>query len=445
MTFRYEYQQKLRSPEEAVRVVKNGDWVDFGCTLSMPELLDKALADRKDTLSNIRVRGLLAVRPLQVVERDPEQKTFHYESTYLGNYERKLYEKGLCDFVPLDYRWKPMIYRNHIIVDVAMMSVAPMDDDGYFSFSLTNSASKAILEKSKIVILEVNEKLPKVFGGKDEKIHISDVDYIVEGEHGPLPEMRAGEPTDLDLRIAKQIVDQIEDGSTIELGIGSVPSAVGKFIAQSDLKDLGIHTELMSDAFYDLYRSGKITNSKKNIDKGKSVWTFALGSHEVYEWVAENRDHLSYPVDYVNSPEIMALNDKMITINNCVEADLFGQVSSESSGFRQISGTGGQLDFLTGGFLSKGGKSFICMTSTYFDKKENRHKSRIVPAFQSGTIVSDPRSCAYFIVTEWGMANLIGKSTWERAESLIQIAHPDFRDELVKEAEKNKIWRKSDR
>lgn len=445
MDLSLQYRQKLRTPEQASKIVKSGDWVDYCCTLAMPELLDKALAARKDELTNVRIRGMLAVRPIYVVEADPERKAFYYESPYLGSYERKLSDNGLCNFVPLDYRWKPIIYRNYINVDVAFISVAPIDKDGYFNFSLTNSASKAILEKSRTVIVEVNERLPRVYGGMDEQTHISEVDFIVEGDHDPLAVMNPSQPSDVDNKIAKLIVEQIEDGSTIELGIGSLPSAVGKFIAQSDLKDLGIHTELLSNAFFDLYKSGKITNKKKNINKGKSIWTFALGSQEVYDWVSENPSTLSYPVNYVNAPEIMALNDKMITINNCVETDLNGQICSESAGARQISGTGGQLDFLTGGFLSKGGKSFICMTSTYFDRKENRTKSRIVPTIRQGSIITDPRSCSFYLVTEWGIANLLGKSTWERAESLINIAHPDFRDELIREAEKMKIWRRSNK
>ncbi len=440
-----EYQQKLRTAEEAARLVKNGDWVDYGNALGMPELLDQALAARRDELSDIRVRGMLAVRPIAVVEADPERKTFHYESWYLAGYERKLCERGLCDFVPMDYGWLPAVYRNHIQVDAAFISVTPMNHAGYFSFSTTNSATKAILEKSKIIVLEVNERLPVIPGLYDEQVHISEIDFVVEGDHPPLAEFQSPEPTEVDQKIAHQIVEKIEDGSTIELGIGGLPSAVGKFIAQSNLKDLGIHTELLTNSFCDLVESGKITNNKKNINRGKSVWTVALGTQQFYDWAADNTSLLSCPVDYVNSPHIMAQNDKLVTINNCVGVDLLGQIFSESAGYRQISGTGGQLDFLTGGFFSNGGKSFICMTSTYFDKKEDRTKSRIVPALREGEIVTDPRGCGVYMVTEWGIATLIGKTVWERAEALINIAHPDFREELIKEAEAKKIWRKSNR
>ncbi len=443
--YSFEYRQKLKTPEEAARLVKNGDWVEYGTALEMPDLLDKALAARKDELFDIRVRGLLALRPIAVVEADPERKTFRYESYYFGGYERKLHEKGLCDFVPMDYGWLPLIYRNHLSVDVSFLSVPPMDKTGYFNFSLTNGATKAMLEKSRTIVLEINENLPRVPGGYDEQIHISEVDCVVEGEHAPLTEFKTPEPSDIDKQIAQKIVEEIEDGSTIELGIGGLPAAVGMYIAQSDLKDLGVHTELFSDSFYELIKSGKITNQNKKINRGKSVWTFALGTREFYEWAADNTTLLSYPVDYVNAPHIMAQNEKLITINNCVEVDLFGQICAESAGYRQISGTGGQLDFLTGGFFSKGGKSFICMTSTYFDKKENRTKSRVVPALKEGGIITDPRGCNFCVITEWGIINLVGKCVWERAEALISIAHPDFRDELIRDAEKKKIWRRSNK
>lgn len=445
MYYDLEYKNKLRSPEEAVAVVKNGDWVDYNFGLSMPYLFDKALAARKEELKDIKVRGLLALRPIEIVEKDLNRETFTYVSWHFGGYERKLHDRGLCDYIPMVYRNKPDLYRNHLEVDVAILSVRPMDKHGYFNFSLSNSATKAVLDAAKIVIIEINENFPKALGGREECVHISEVNMIIEGSNFDLTELPAPKLNDIDRAVAANIVNKIENGSTIQLGIGSMPNAVGKMIADSDLKDLGMHTEMLCDSYLDLYNSGKLTNNKKNIDKGKGVWSFCMGSKDLYEWVDENPGLASYPVNYSNSPEVMAQNDKLITINNCIDVDLYGQTNSESSGVRHISGTGGQLDFLTGGFMSKGGKSFICMASTYTDKKTNQKKSRIVPTLPTGGIVTDPRSQSYYFVTEYGITNLAGRSTWERAERIIQLAHPDFREELIQSAEKMNIWRRSNK
>ena len=445
MDFYSEFKKKLRTPEEAAQVVKNGDWVDYGFGLNMTNLVDKALAERKEELKDIKVRGLLALSPLKILEKDPGRETFIYMSWHFSGYERRLHDQGLCDYIPMVYRNKPDLYRNHLNVDVAIASVTPMDKHGYFNFSLSNSATRAVLEKAKVVIVEINSKYPRAMGGREECIHISEIDMIVEGENRDIIELNSPEISEIDKAVAGNIVKEIEDGSTIQLGIGSMPNAVGKMIAESDLKDLGMHTEMLADSYLDIFKSGKLTNRKKNIDTGKGVWSFCMGSKELYDWVDENPGLASYPVNYTNSPEVMAQNDKLITINNCVEVDLYGQVNAESSAMRQISGTGGQLDFLTGGFMSKKGKSFICMASTYTDKKTMEIKSRINPNIPLGGIVTDPRSQAYYLVTEYGIVNLAGRSTWERAELIIDVAHPKFREELIKSAEKMKIWRRSNK
>ncbi len=445
MDYYSEYKKKLRKPEEAAQVVKNGDWVDYSFGLNMPNLVDKALADRKEELKDIKVRGLLSLSPLKILDMDPNRETFVYMSWHFSGYERRLHDQGLCDYIPMVYRNKPALYRNHLDVDVAIASVTPMDKHGYFNSSLSNSATKAILDKAKVVILETNANYPRAMGGREECIHISEVDMIVEGDNPDIVELKSPIISETDKAVAANIVKEIENGSTIQLGIGSMPNAVGKMIADSDLKDLGMHTEMLADSYLEIFKSGKLTNRKKNIDSGKGVWSFCMGSKELYEWIDENPGLASYPVDYTNSPEVMAQNDKLITINNCVEVDLYGQVNAESSATRQISGTGGQLDFLTGGFMSRKGKSFICMASTYTDKKTMEIKSRIAPNIPLGGIITDPRSQAYYLVTEFGIANLAGRSTWERAELIIDVAHPKFREELIKSAEKMKIWRRSNK
>lgn len=444
MNFAEEYKRKLKTPEEAVKLVKDGDWVDYSVGIGFPVLLDAALAKRKDELRDIKIRGSLAMQPIQAVEQDRERKTFTYNSWHCSGYERKLCDEGLCNYIPMIFRNMASYYRRYLTVNVAMISVAPMDSKGFFNFSMVNCTTRAILDAADLIILEVNEHMPHVYGGQEDCIHISEVDVVVEGEHGPLAQLPIPPATEIDEKIASLLLPHIPDGATIQLGIGGMPNSVGKLMAESDLKDLGMHTELLSDGFVDLYEAGKLTNSRKTLHRGKGVFGIALGSQRLYDWVGENQGLLSFPMDYVNQPSVMAQMENMISINNCIAIDLYGQVSSESAGTRHISGTGGQLDFSTGAYDAPGGKGFICMTSSYRDKAGNL-KSRILPKFTEGDIITTPRTQAFYIVTEYGIVNLAGRSTWERAEMLISLAHPDFRDELIAQADKQKIWRNSNR
>lgn len=444
MNFEEEYKRKLKTPEEAVKLVKDGDWVDYSVGIGFPVLLDAALAKRKDELRDIKIRGSLAMQPIQAVEQDRERRTFTYNSWHCSGYERKLCDEGLCNYIPMIFRNMASYYRRYLTVNVAMISVAPMDSKGFFNFSMVNCTTRAILDAADLIILEVNEHMPHVYGGQEDCIHISEVDVVVEGEHKPLAQLPVPPATEIDEKIASLLLPHIPDGATIQLGIGGMPNSVGKLMAESDLKDLGMHTELLSDGFVDLYEAGKLTNSRKTLHRGKGVFGIALGSQRLYDWVGENQGLLSFPMDYVNQPSVMAQMENMISINNCIAIDLYGQVSSESAGTRHISGTGGQLDFSTGAYDAPGGKGFICMTSSYRDKAGNL-KSRILPKFTEGDIITTPRTQAFYIVTEYGIVNLAGRSTWERAELLISLAHPDFRDELIAAADKQKIWRNSNR
>lgn len=444
MNFAEEYKRKLKTPEEAVKLVKDGDWVDYSVGIGFPVLLDAALAKRKDELRDIKIRGSLAMQPIQAVEQDRERRTFTYNSWHCSGYERKLCDEGLCNYIPMIFRNMASYYRRYLTVNVAMISVAPMDSKGFFNFSMVNCTTRAILDAADLIILEVNEHMPHVYGGQEDCIHISEVDVVVEGEHKPLAQLPVPPATEIDEKIASLLLPHIPDGATIQLGIGGMPNSVGKLMAESDLKDLGMHTELLSDGFVDLYEAGKLTNSRKTLHRGKGVFGIALGSQRLYDWVGENQGLLSFPMDYVNQPSVMSQMENMISINNCIAIDLYGQVSSESAGTRHISGTGGQLDFSTGAYDAPGGKGFICMTSSYRDKAGNL-KSRILPKFTEGDIITTPRTQAFYIVTEYGIVNLAGRSTWERAELLISLAHPDFRDELIAAADKQKIWRNSNR
>ncbi|SDE76759.1 acetyl-CoA hydrolase/transferase family protein [Sporomusa acidovorans] len=445
MNYIHEYQEKLRTPEAAVKVVQSGDWVDYGFGTNQPILLDEALAKRKPELQDIKIRGALTLKPRQIVSADLKRECFTYCSWHFSGYDRQLHDRNLCSFIPMIYRNMPRYYRNELVVDVAMICVAPMDKHGYFNFSLSTSATQAALETAKIVIVEVNEQFPRALGGREECIHISEVDYIVESNQIGIPELPVAVPDEIDEKVARLIVEEVVDRSILQLGIGGMPNAVGNLIAESDVKDLGMHTEMLVDAYLAMYKKGKLTNKYKQIDKGKSVWNFSAGSRELYDWIDQNPFLAVYPVEYTNDPAVIRQLDHFISVNNCVEVDLYGQISSESSGIRQISGTGGQLDFVTGAYLSRGGKSFICFRSSYTNKKTGVMSSCVVPTLPAGGIVTAPRTQAHYLVNEWGKVNLAGCSTWERAEKIISIAHPNFQNELIQHAEQMKIWRRSNK
>ena len=438
-----QYRAKRRTPEEAVRVIRSGDWVDYTTNLGFPVLLDAALAKRRDELRDVKIRGNLIFGPIQTVECDPTREHFVYNSWHCSSYERRLADAGLCSFIPMIFRNVVPYYRHFLTVNVAMVSAAPMDKHGYFNLSCAAGVARGILDKADYVILEINEKLPVIDGIFGEYIHISDVDCVVEGEHAPLREFPIAAPTEAEKTIARQILPYITDGATLQLGIGALPDAIGTVLAETDLKDLGMHTELCSDAFYKLYQAGKLTNHRKTLFPDKGVMGLAFGTQALYDWIDRNPGVNIAPLEYVNAPETIAQIDNMVSINSCIAVDLYGQISSESAGTRHISGTGGQLDFLTGAAMSRGGKAFICMTSAYRAKDGTVH-SRIQPTFR-GDIITSPRSQAYYLVTEYGVVNLTGRTTWERAELLIGIAHPQFRDALIADAEAQGIWRRSNR
>ena len=327
------------------------------------------------------------------------------------------------------------------VPDVSIFRVCPMDEHGWFNLGPQNSETRAKIEESPITILEVNKNMPVCLGGTEEAVHISEVDCVVEAPDDQglfaTPEI---EPSDIDRRIAARVVEQITDGSTIQLGIGGMPNAVGKMIAASDLKNLGGHTEMLADAYVDMIESGRMTGALKAFDRYRVPYTFAIGSQRLYDFMHLNRAVASYPVDYTNDPRTIARLDNFVSINNAVQVDLYTQVNAESNGTTQISGNGGMWDFVLGATWSRGGKSFICLAST-FTNGVGQVVSRIVPSFKPGSITTIPRQMVSYIVTEYGVADMRGLSTWERAEAMISLAHPDFRDELVRSAEEMGIWR----
>ncbi|MEN6373707.1 MAG: acetyl-CoA hydrolase/transferase C-terminal domain-containing protein [Smithella sp.] len=445
MTNKEEYGKKLVSAEKAVGVVKSGDWVDYGHFSCAPTYLDQFLAKRVDELTDVKIRAITYPGLAAVAQADPTGEKMCYNNWHFSGGDRTLHDRGLCNYIPMIYHDAPSYYKDCIESDVFIVKTTPMDQNGYFNFGPSNSFSKSVADRAKIVIVEVNNSVPYCNGGYNESIHISQVDYIVESDDKPLINLPAPEISKEDNKIASLIVSQIEDGSVIQLGIGAMPNAVGMMIANSDLKDLGVHTEMLVDSFVDMFQAGRVTNNKKQINPGKMVYTFALGGQKLYDFIDHNPSCATFSVDYTNNPANIALNDKMVAINNAVEIDLFGQVSSESSGVRHISGTGGQFDYIFGASHSQGGKAFICLTSTQKNKKTGEVKSRIRSTLSPGSVVTIPRTIVQYVVTEYGIVNLKGRSTWERAQMLISIAHPDHREQLIREAEEMGIWRRENK
>ena len=442
------YLKKRRTAREAVACIKPGDWIDYGFCGQMPYDLDRALAERlaeEPELTGLNFRGGLALRQPAVTALPDAAERITWNSWHCSAIERRLMEQGICYYAPIRFSEMTRYYRENVErVDVAMIQVSPMDAHGFFSFSLNTTYLAAMLERARTVIVEVNPRMPVAFGGLGTAIHISRVDMVVEGEGHELDQLPTAQPTREDQAVAEQIVSLIPDGACLQLGIGGMPNAVGALLAQSDLKDLGVHTEMLTDCVVDLAEAGKLTGRNKNLDRGSAVFTFAAGTQRLYDFIDRNPTFMVSPVDYVNDIHVISAHDNMISINNTMEVDLFGQVSAETMGTRHISGSGGQQDFVLGAYRSKGGKSFICCSSVYTDRQGRAH-SRLVPTIAPGSVVTTTRTNIHYLVTEYGMVNLKGLSAWQRAEGIISIAHPDFREELIAAAEEMHIWRRSNR
>ncbi|MEI3340384.1 MAG: acetyl-CoA hydrolase/transferase C-terminal domain-containing protein [Eubacterium sp.] len=442
--FEKELEKKTISAKKAAQLVKDGDRISYSDHALVPLCFDAALAVRSTEVKNVVLKTCNMAPEPAFIKAGISRDHIAWIDRHFNGVSRKYGKAGMVNYVVSDYGHMPLAYERFLEYDIFVLEAAPMDTHGYFNFGLSNSEVMSALRKSKVVIVETNENIPVVYGGYGEAIHISEVDYVISGNNRALMTLGSGKLDESQRKIAELIVEQVEDGACLQLGIGALPNAIGEMICDTDVKNLGAHTEMLTDAFMKLYDSGKLTGSNKTIDKGKIVFSFAMGSQELYEFVDRNPVCAAYPVDYVNDVATIAKNDKVLSINNALEIDLFTQVSAESSGFTQISGTGGQLDFVWGSYMSRGGKSIIALTSTVVDKT-GAVKSRIVPSFSEGTIVTTPRSVVDYIVTEYGIVPMKGLSTWERAEKLIGLAHPDFRDELIKEAERMNIWKYSNK
>ncbi|MBU0515768.1 MAG: 4-hydroxybutyrate--acetyl-CoA CoA transferase [Proteobacteria bacterium] len=424
------YRAKLTTPAEAAAAIDHGGTLVHGMTTAEPPALLEAIANRvrSGDLRDLKVFSLLPMdhmaRTLLAPDLADKLEAFCW---FVGRADREQVRTGLNYFVPNEFHQLPRICREFMDIDVVVTTVSPLDKAGFFTFGAVNDYISTAARACRKLIVEVNPRMPRVFG--DSLLHIDEVDLVVEHE-ADLIEVTPAPPKPEAEAIGRAIAEMIPHGATLQLGIGAVPDAVTRFL--DDHHDLGIHTELFCPGMVRLIERGVVTGRRKNLHPRKHVFTNAIGDKAMFEFMDDNPSLESYPVSYTNAPEVIAQNDNMISINSTLEVDLLGQCNSEYLGGHEFSGTGGQLDYVRGAFNSKGGKSIIAFYSTAHDGQV----SRVVPRFAPGTVVTTPRMDTHFLATEYGVVNLKGKSTRERARDIIGLAHPEFRDELSSEAKK---------
>jgi acyl-CoA hydrolase len=418
--------------EEAAALVPSGGWVDYGFGLGQPDLFDRALAARASELRGVRIRNCMSLRPRAVLAADPSGESFCVLNWHFSGYDRSQHDQGLCSYIPMNFGEAPDYYRRFLDpVDVVCVKTAPQDEHGRFNFGGAVTYHKAMAERARIVVVETCASMPHV-SGREESLAADEVDYVIEGDADPMPEVANPPASDVDRKVAALIAAEIEDGACLQIGIGGMPNAVCALLKDAGVRELGIHTEMLVDGMIDLYEAGVVTGARKTLDRGKMVFTFAAGSRAQYAFIDRNPEVLACPVDYTNLPHHIMQNERVVSINNTTQIDLQGQAASESAGHRHLTGTGGQLQFVRGAYASPGGKTFICLSSTY--ERRGQRQSRIVATLTPGNVVTTPRTDVMYVVTEYGIANLKGKSVPERARALISLAHPDFRESLEREA-----------
>ena len=426
------YAQKLTSAQALAEQVQSGWLLGMDTGPSQTPAIMSAIADkvRNSDIKGVQVQTLLDIYPFEFYADDSLAGKMTGYSWFSSGGARKAVNGGYADLFPTYYRDIPRHIRAEYEYDAFCVAVSPMDSHGYFSLALNGSYAEAMIDKAKRIFIEVNEKQPRCLCGT--QLHISQVDAIVENTH-ELPVLHPVVLDETSITIGNLIAEQIPDGACIQLGIGAIPDATG--MALKAKKDLGIHTEMFTDSMVELIECGAVNNSKKQIHRGKTVTTFAYGSKRIYDFIDDNPTVEVLPVDYVNDPEVICRNDNMISINAALEVDFFGQVCAESVGTKHMSGSGGQVDYVRGACQSKGGKSFIAFTST----AKGGTISKIKPILTPGAICTTSKNDVDYIVTEYGIAHLRGRSLSDRTRQLIAIAHPDFRDELTFEAKKRGI------
>lgn len=425
-----DYKNKKCSIDEAVSVVKDNDRIYISGNAATPFGLMDALEKRKDELHNVELGHVLLFGD-EPLSKPGMEGHFRHNSLFVGPADRAAVNTGKADYIPVFLFEIPnLFYTGLLPVDVAFMHLSPPDEHGFMSYGVECLASKAAAESAKIVVAQVNEKMPRALG--DSFIHASRVSKIVEISKD-LPELQPIPFTDVEKKIGANVASLVEDGSTVQLGIGGIPNAALK--AMFDRRDLGVHTEMVSDSIIEAIEAGVITGSKKTLHTGKIIATFYLGTKKIYEFIDNNPVFETHPCNYTNHPYIIGQNEKMVAINSAIEVDLTGQVCSDSIGTKIYSGFGGQLDFIRGAAQSKGGKPIIALPSTAKGGK----LSKIASTLQVGAGVVTTRADVHYVVTEHGVVNLHGKNLRQRAEALISIAHPDFRNTLEEEAKQRKL------
>ncbi|MCF6463525.1 acetyl-CoA hydrolase/transferase family protein [Clostridium sp. Cult1] len=431
MSWKKEYNNKKITVDDALNMVKSNYDIVVGLAASEPMDFLNRLHEVKDNVENVNVLTCLNMGNYEFTKNPDMYGHFTNLAWFYTPLTRKAQPYKTASFIPNHLHLAAKARLDYKKPNVFMATVSPMDKHGYFSLSLSLTYEREFLEAADIVILEVNENYPRTYG--DTFVHINDVDYLYESNR-PVPELPVVEPSEKDMIIGGYISELVDDGSTIQLGIGGIPNAVAKSLINK--KDLGIHTEMFTDGMVDLYEAGVITNKKKSIHKGKSITTFALGSKKLYDFIDDNPGVELKRGAYTNDPYVVGQNYKMVSINTSLQLDLTGQVCSESLGHIQYSGTGGQADTAIGSQMSPGGKSIIALYSTA--KKDTI--STIVPLLTEGAAVSLSRNDVDYVVTEYGVAPLRGREIRQRVNNLIAIAHPDFRSELQKKANELMLW-----
>lgn len=419
------YQSRIITAGEASKKIKSGNRVFLTGNCSVPQTVLAALVDYAPELHDVEIVQALTVGPADYVSQAMDGH-LRVNTMFISSNIRRAIQEGRGDFTPVLLSEFTLLFKNgHLPVDVALVHLSPPDNYGFCSFGIEVGLTKSPAESAKIIIAEVNQQMPRTLG--DSFIHVSKLDYIVPVNY-PLPEMSMGgeDGSEVTQKIAGYIAELIPDGATMQMGIGAIPDAVLKYLFEK--KDLGVHSELFSDGVMDLVESGVLTNARKTLHPGKIVAGFIIGTKRLYDWVDDNPLIELHPTEYVNDPFIIAQNYRQVAINSAIEVDLTGQVCADSIGPKLYSGIGGQLDFIFGASRSNGGVPIIALPSTA------KQFSRIVPMLKQGAGVVTGRNHVHYIATEYGVADLYGKSIRQRAQSLINIAHPDFREELTRQA-----------
>lgn len=425
------YQKKIVTADEAVQHIHSGQRIFLTGNCSTPRELLGALVRRAPELQNVEICQALTIGPADYVA--PEmQGHLQVNTMFISHNIRKAVQTGLADFTPVLLSEFPLLFKDgHLPLDIALVHLSPPDEHGFCSFGIENGLTKSPAESARIIIAEVNEKMPRTLG--DSFIHVSRLNYVVPVNYD-LAEMKMGGDegeAEITEKIASYIADLIPDGATMQMGIGAIPDAVLKYLYQK--RDLGIHTELFSDGVIDLVEAGILTSARKSLHPGKIVAGFIIGTKRLYEWVHDNPLIELHRTEYINDPFVVARNDRMVAINSAIEVDITGQVCADSIGPKLYSGVGGQLDFIYGASRSKGGVPIIALPAVAV-MRDGTRISRIAAMLKPGAGVVTSRNHVRYVVTEYGVAALYGKTIRQRAAALIGIAAPEFREELTRKA-----------